>query len=194
MSRRPRIARPARALRVLLPLLALAAVLVAAAPASAASVRAGDRGPGVARIQRALHVSADGVFGPNTLKAVKRFQRRRGLVADGIVGPSTRAALGLRGHIGRVVHAPRRAARRGSGRVRLPAMLRRIARCESGGDPGAVSAGGMYRGKYQFDVGTWRSIGGRGDPARASERVQDRMALRLYRQRGTSPWPVCGRS
>ena len=39
-----------------------------------------------------------------------------------------------------------------------------IASCESGGDPTAVSADGAYRGKYQFDYGTWASVGGAGDP------------------------------
>lgn len=175
-------------------LAALLLMLALAVPgALAASVHKGDRGPGVARIQRALHVSADGVFGPRTLRAVKRFQRRRGLVVDGIVGPATRRALGLRGRIGWVRHA-RRGKRRAARRVRVPAILRRIARCESGGNPRAISNGGTYRGKYQFDRGTWRAHGGRGDPARAPEHVQDRIALRLYRDRGTAPWPVCGRT
>ena len=35
-----------------------------------------------------------------------------------------------------------------------------IAACESGGDPTAVDASGTYRGKYQFDTGTWASVGG----------------------------------
>lgn len=170
---------------------AIAIALLVAAPAIAAAVRRGDRGPGVARIQRALHVPADGVFGPQTLRAVKRFQRRHGLAVDGLVGPATRRTLGLRGRIGRVYHARRHRRQRA---VRLPAILKRIAICESGGDPRAISAGGTYRGKYQFDRGTWRAHGGRGDPARASERTQDRIALRLYRDRGTAPWPVCGRT
>jgi peptidoglycan hydrolase CwlO-like protein len=71
--------------------------------------------------------------------------------------------------------------------------LEAIAQCESGGDPTAVSAAGRYRGKYQFDPGTWRSLGGTGDPAAAPEAVQDRIAARLYAQRGSAPWPICGR-
>jgi hypothetical protein len=67
------------------------------------------------------------------------------------------------------------------------------AQCESGGDPGAISSSGLYRGKYQFDPQTWRSVGGSGDPAAAPEAEQDRRAAMLYAQRGSSPWPVCGR-
>jgi hypothetical protein len=70
--------------------------------------------------------------------------------------------------------------------------LNAIAACESGGDPHAVSAGGTYRGKYQFDYGTWASVGGHGDPAAASEREQDYRAALLYVRSGSNPWPVCG--
>jgi soluble lytic murein transglycosylase-like protein len=66
-----------------------------------------------------------------------------------------------------------------------------IGECESGGDPHAVSSGGTYRGKYQFDYGTWASVGGHGDPAAASEREQDYRAALLYERSGSSPWPVC---
>lgn len=72
------------------------------------------------------------------------------------------------------------------------AVLGRIAQCESGGNPRAVSSSGQYRGKYQFDTGTWASVGGAGDPAAASEAEQDRRAAMLYIERGPSPWPICG--
>jgi hypothetical protein len=67
-----------------------------------------------------------------------------------------------------------------------------IAACESGGDPTIVSSDGSYRGKYQFDYGTWESVGGSGDPAAAPEQEQDYRAALLYSQSGSSPWPICG--
>jgi TolA-binding protein len=70
--------------------------------------------------------------------------------------------------------------------------LNAIAACESGGDPTAVSSDGTYRGKYQFDYGTWESVGGSGDPAAAPEAEQDYRAALLYARSGSSPWPVCG--
>ena len=56
-------------------------------------LKLGSRGSAVASVQRALGITADGIFGPKTRAAVKAFQKRHGLVADGIVGPKTRAAL-----------------------------------------------------------------------------------------------------
>jgi transglycosylase-like protein len=72
------------------------------------------------------------------------------------------------------------------------ATLEAIASCESGGDPTIVSSDGTYRGKYQFSVSTWESVGGSGDPAAAPEAEQDYRAALLYAQAGSSPWPVCG--
>lgn len=70
------------------------------APARAL-LREGSRGDEVKRLQAGLRrvfpayakITADGVFGPATKKAVAEFQRRSSLTADGIVGPATRAAL-----------------------------------------------------------------------------------------------------
>jgi hypothetical protein len=139
------------------------------------------KGISVRAVQRAVGVTADGAYGPVTRRAVKRFQRRHGLEVDGIVGPQTAAALGLTPH-----RANRRHLSRG-----IRAELHKIAMCESGGDPRAVSASGTYRGKYQFDRATWRSLGGHGDPAAAPERRQDRLAAKLLRQSGGSAWPNC---
>ena len=71
--------------------------------------------------------------------------------------------------------------------------LEAIAACESGGNPGAVDGSGTYRGKFQFDMSTWQSVGGTGDPAAASEAEQNKRAAILYSQVGASAWPVCGR-
>jgi soluble lytic murein transglycosylase-like protein len=87
----------------------------------------------------------------------------------------------------------RASAKQGDAIAGVPrATLESIASCESGGDPTAVSADGSYRGKYQFDTGTWASVGGKGDPAAAPEAEQDYRAALLYSRAGSSPWPVCG--
>lgn len=52
-------------------------------------IRRGSTGKDVQRIQRAVKVNPDGIFGPNTEAAVKAYQRRHGLSVDGIVGPNT---------------------------------------------------------------------------------------------------------
>ena len=74
----------------------------------------------------------------------------------------------------------------------IRALLGRIAYCESKGNPRAIGGGGAFRGKYQFTYGTWRAVGGRGDPAAAPEAEQDRRAAMLLTRSGSSPWPICG--
>jgi hypothetical protein len=87
--------------------------------------------------------------------------------------------------------ARKRARARQAGGGASP-QLEAIAACESGGNPSAIGGGGAFRGKYQFDYGTWASVGGSGDPAAAPEAEQDRRAATLLARSGTSPWPVCG--
>ena len=53
-----------------------------------------------------------------------------------------------------------------------------------------INTGNGYYGAYQFDLSTWRSVGGEGRPDQASASEQDYRALLLYRQRGWNPW-VC---
>ncbi|HEY2053528.1 MAG TPA: transglycosylase family protein [Solirubrobacterales bacterium] len=70
--------------------------------------------------------------------------------------------------------------------------LEAIAACESGGNPEAVSPDGTYMGLFQFDQGTWESVGGTGIPTEASAAEQEYRAALLYSEAGSSPWPVCG--
>ncbi|WTS98211.1 ubiquitin-like domain-containing protein [Streptomyces sp. NBC_00096] len=69
-----------------------------------------------------------------------------------------------------------------------------LARCESGGRPGATDPSGTYGGLYQFDVRTWQALGGSGRPQDAPGPEQTYRAKKLYVQRGASPWPHCGRT
>jgi peptidoglycan hydrolase-like protein with peptidoglycan-binding domain len=55
-------------------------------------------GDSVSRLQSALHLSADGNFGPETEAAVRRLQARHGLTVDGVVGPATWSVLGINSH------------------------------------------------------------------------------------------------
>lgn len=179
------IARPLRTVCVIVAVVALAFATGLAVAAASADAKPRHRrhivvrGLTVRAVQRALHIPADGIWGPQTARAVKRFQRRRGLVADGIVGPATARALGLTQDVT-------------AAQVALRNRLERIAQCESGGDPHAISGDGRYRGKYQFRRVTWRALGGRGDPADASEAEQDRRAAVLWKRTKGAAWPNCG--
>jgi len=169
---------------------------------SAALLQPGSRGDAVTAVQQALGVPQTGRYDAVTRRAVRAFQRRNGLTVDGIVGPQTRRAL-----LGKPSAATPDGGTTAGGATAAPAAsealsgsvdpadldaLKRIAACESGGDPTAVSSDGRYRGKYQFDRATWADAGGSGDPAAASEAEQDLRALDLLQREGTEPWPVCG--
>lgn len=203
---RPAPSRPARRLRAL-SLCAVLALTGASAPAAVA--QDGDRATAsassatvsettVRSVQRKLGVTVDGVVGPVTRKALRRFQRTQDLQVTGRIDRATLRALGLRAREASTGAGGAAAGEKPKGdqAPSIPAAARatleRIAACESGGDPKAVSSNGLYRGKYQFHRDTWRSVGGSGDPAAAPEREQDRRAYILLKRAGTSPWPVCG--
>ena len=71
---------------------------------------------------------------------------------------------------------------------------KRVARCESGGDPNAIGGGGTYRGAFQFMRSTWRTSprSPGGDPIDYSYKTQAFVAVRLKMRSGRSPWPSCG--
>jgi hypothetical protein len=145
----------------------------------------GSRGAAVVEVQRRLRVApTSGWFGPLTRAAVMRFQAGNGISPSGVVGAPTWHALLCR-------------ARASRGPSAIPSGVRNLnwyalARCESGNDPHAVSPAGYY-GLYQFDLRTWRSVGGSGYPHHASATEQLYRAHLLYLSRGAQPWPVCGR-
>lgn len=56
----------------------------------------------------------------------------------------------------------------------------------------SVNTGTGYYGAYQFDLPTWRSVGGQGRPDLATPVEQDYRALYLYRMRGWQPWECAG--
>lgn len=55
-----------------------------------------------------------------------------------------------------------------------------------------INTGNGYYGAYQFDLSTWRSVGGSGYPNQAPAAEQDHRALILYRDRGWEPWVCAG--
>ena len=69
-----------------------------------------------------------------------------------------------------------------------------LAYCESTNNPKAVNnpAGFLSTyGLFQFDLPTWQSVGGSGNPGDASPEEQLQRAKVLYKQRGLEPW-LCG--
>ena len=57
------------------------------------TLKKGSRGKEVKRLQKALAITADGVFGSGTARVLKEWQSRNGLTPDGIAGPATLGKL-----------------------------------------------------------------------------------------------------
>lgn len=62
-------------------------------------LKIGNKGEEVKRLQEALGINNDGIFGKQTEEAVKLFQKKNGLEVDGIVGDKTWSALGFKDEI-----------------------------------------------------------------------------------------------
>ncbi len=151
-----------------------AALVSAAAPtasAEARSLRKGDDGPRVVKLQKELHLSpADGVFGPGTLRAVKRFQRRHDLTADGRVGAGTWSMIRRARSASRRQRTVSSSAKRVTGRGPSVRLLQR----QLGVGADGVFGPGTSRAVKRFQrrkgmaadgiVGpaTWRALGVRG--------------------------------
>jgi peptidoglycan hydrolase-like protein with peptidoglycan-binding domain len=121
--------------------MAFCALLFAADAQALPTLHHGDRGRSVAKLQRALHLGDDGVFGRTTLRAVRRFQRQHGLTADGVVGAGTWRM------IRRSLRRNARGATAGGGRVRTRGASVRVLQSRLG-----VAADGV------FGPGTARAV------------------------------------
>lgn len=58
-------------------------------------LKKGDKGENVKKLQKALGLIADGIFGANTEQSVKAYQKAHNLTSDGVVGFATQKSLGL---------------------------------------------------------------------------------------------------
>ncbi len=104
------------------------------------------RGSRVKLVQKALKLTADGIFGPATADAVRRLQRRHELRATGVVGPAVWTRLGYP-NIRTVVRAPKLAVARlvlaGLTVARLPERVRNV----------VVAANQIARAPYRYGGG-----------------------------------------
>ncbi len=77
-------------------------------------------------------------------------------------------------------------------------LLKKIAKCESGFNPAAVSPSGAYHGLFQYVASTWvaqrNRMGKNPDPnLRHDAREAILTAAFQISKQGTGAWPVCGR-
>jgi hypothetical protein len=75
-------------------------------------------------------------------------------------------------------------------------LLHRLAMCETGGTMNqriVSDTNPPYYSFFQWDLPTWRSIGGVGDPRDASYAVQAPLARRLILRSGWGQFPRCSR-
>jgi peptidoglycan hydrolase-like protein with peptidoglycan-binding domain len=170
---------------------AAAAGLLAAGPAAAQTqlttlLQQGSHGAAVTKVQRALHVTANGRYSPRTTHAVQTFQRKDGLLVDGIVGPQTWDALF---HLAPPATSSSTGSAAsntaGTGGYSIPSY---IVQCESNGDYSAVNPESGAGGAYQILPSTWQAYGGQGLPQDASPAQQSQIAAEIYSSQGPSAW------
>jgi len=187
----------------------------ATAAPTAITVDHGDQSLAVAAVQQRLasygySVVDDGIFGPQTLRAVQHFQLVSGLFVDGIVGKNTQRALGLRLEGGGTISPPSPSpVGSGGGGGRCPqwhALLQangmpisffdpvmyRESRC----NPNAYNGSGRDRSYGLVQINTYGSLWGelaRRCGLSTPEQLFDpatniACAADLYRTYGTRPW------
>jgi hypothetical protein len=68
----------------------------------------------------------------------------------------------------------------------------RVAQCESGGN-WSINTGNGYYGGLQFNIDSWRWVGGSGYPHEATKAEQIHRAELLHERQGWNAWPACSR-
>jgi len=175
----------------LLALTAVCAAALLAVPSAQAVtvVKPGAHSRAVKRLQRALGLTPDGIYGRGTKRVVLRFQRQHGLKADGIVGPATWSMLrraGIRSHAGRTGAAL-------TGRRRSVSLLQRRLGIAADGvfGPGTAHAVRTFQRAHGLSAdgvvgtATWAALGIRG-----SHPVLKRVRLGGGGGAGPSGFPV----
>ena len=156
----PAIERCVRTRTFLLTLFLVALFATSASAAALPTLKPGSHGNGVKKLQSALHIGVDGIYGKGTKAVVKRFQRRHHLTPDGIVGPATWRKLG--------VQTPTRKGS-GSGSSKAAATKDLQRRLKIGADgvfgPGTSSAVKRFQARNGLTAdgvvgpATWRALG-----------------------------------
>ena len=138
-------------------------------------------------VQRALGISADGVFGRQTRSAVRAFQSSHGLEVDGVVGPQTLGALGIQGAAAPVGggggSAVARGAARRSGRPYALGGVGPNSWDCSGPDPVGVRPGRRHAAAHELRAGErGRARRPRGGPGRRPRVLRRQRAGRVARR------------
>ena len=140
---------------------------------------------GVAALQRALGVSADGVIGPHHPPRHPRYQRNHGLMVDGVAGPATLPSLGIAAASAKAHGTGRHPRRLEHARQDRPVRVRRR------------SDRGLLDRPLPRQVPVLARHLARRSAAPAIRRPRPRPSRTRWRpscspSAGTSPWPVCG--
>jgi peptidoglycan hydrolase-like protein with peptidoglycan-binding domain len=151
----------------------------------------GGEGGAVARLQSALHLTADGSFGPETEAAVKRLQARHGLTVDGIVGPATWNVIGVSNE--ETLTPPASALAGGSQHSHHHSSAGASSGVASSGEGGEEGAGG-HSAVARLQKALKLSIDGEFGPATeaAVQRLQTRHGLTPDGVVGPATWAVLG--
>lgn len=148
------------------------------------STEGASSGDSVSRLQSRLHLSTDGVFGPETEAAVKRLQARHGLSVDGVVGSATWSVLGVSGE--ETLTPPASAV------THHHSAAATVADTESSGGEEGESSGGdaVSRLQSRLKLNTDGTFGP--ETEAAVKRLQARHGLTVDGVVGPATWSVLG--